>query len=384
MAPSKSMSALHVTDLRENTLRENTSFTITVHPGGYVDATALAGIKDARGKGLIVLDEGSRNTASIKSAVSNLDAETGQLQYRQHAVEDLFGKYGFAENVHLLTFGSLANAGQRKALDRAFAESMLIYMDALPVIHAFSRDAPMMTMIMGGLSACNALQPHFIPVHDDHDVYGDAKSFDEHVIRTHAALAVVGSSYPDPAQVRHLDDLVLLHSEHGACNATIAFLHTASTRADPISCLLAGLAAIYGPMHGGSNIVTYHQLKTIGSIAGIPAVIKQVKNKERRLYGFGHRIYRTIDPRATLLKQFLQDRASKGVSISPYMPVALELERIVESDPFFTSRHLKANTDLYTVLAYESIGIPEDLVFPFICISRTVGFLAHWREFMGE
>lgn len=247
-----------------------------------------------------------------------------------------------------------------------------------------------MTMIMGGLSACNALEPHLIPVHEDRDIYGDAKSVDEHVIRTLAALGVVVSaaychkesrslqtprenlSYmenmlymmgfvsketglPVPEQVRHVDDLVLLHSEHGTCNATAAFLHTASTRADPIACLSSGLAAIYGPMHGGSNIVTYHQLQTIGSTANIPSTIQQVKNRKRRLYGFGHRIYRAVDPRATLLKQFLRARAKEGVSMSPLMQVALELERIVETDTFFTSRNLKANTDLYTVLAYESM-----------------------------
>lgn len=248
----------------------------------------------------------------------------------------------------------------------------------------------MMAMIMGGLSACNALEPHLIPVHEDRDIYGEAKSVDEHVIRTLSALAVVVcASYchkqslqlqsprenlsfmenmlsmmnfvsketglPVPEQVRHVDDLVLLHSEHGTCNATAAFLHTASTRADPIACLSAGLAAIYGPMHGGSNIVTYHQIKAIGSTANIPITIQQVKNRKRRLYGFGHRIYRAIDPRATLLKQFLNERANEGVQMSPYMQVALELERIVDTDTFFTSRNLKANTDLYTVLAYESM-----------------------------
>ncbi|KAJ6151531.1 citrate synthase [Penicillium chermesinum] len=399
--------------------RLNRSYAIPIHPGGYVEATAFAGVKDTSGEGLMLFDEGSRNTACIKSAVSHLNAATGELQYRQYPIQDLFGNYGFAENVHLLVFGSLPNADQKKTLDRTLAQSMLTYIDASKVIQSFARTAPMMTMIMGGLSACNALEPHFIPVHEDRDIYGDAESVDDHVIRTLAALAVVISAaychkqslplqkprenfsfmdnmlfmmnfisketgLPIPEQVRHVDDLVLLHSEHGTCNATAAFLHTASTRADPIACLSAGLAAIYGPMHGGSNIVTYHQLRTIGSTTNIPATIQQVKNRKRRLYGFGHRIYRAVDPRATLLKQFLQDRAKEGVPMSPYMQVALELERIVETDTFFTSRKLKANTDLYTVLAYESIGIPEELVFPFICISRTVGFLAHWKEQMAK
>ena len=247
-----------------------------------------------------------------------------------------------------------------------------------------------MTMIMGGVSACTALKPHLIPVHEDRDVYGNGSSIDEHVIRTLSALAVVvcgcychvhslefreprldfgfvenmlhtmslssdTSQMPDADQVRGLEMLLMLHSEHGTCNSTVAFLHTASTRADPLSCLLAGLAAIYGPLHGGSNMVTYHQLQKIGSVKNVPGIIQDVKDHKRRLYGFGHRIYRAVDPRATLLKHFLQSRALEGHNAEPLLEVALELEHYVNNDPFFTTRKLKANTDLYTVLAYKAM-----------------------------
>lgn len=248
----------------------------------------------------------------------------------------------------------------------------------------------MMTMIMGGVSACAALKPHLIPVLEDRDVYGNGSPIDEHVIRTLSALAVVvcgcychihsvefreprldfgfvenmlyimslssdTSKMPDAEQVRRLEMLLMLHSEHGTCNATVAFLHTASTRADPLSCLLAGLAAIYGPLHGGSNMVTYHQLQKIGSVKNVPGIIRDVKNHKRKLYGFGHRIYRAVDPRATLLKHFLQSRALEGHNADPLLEVALELEHVVNADPFFTTRKLKANTDLYTVLAYKAM-----------------------------
>ncbi|KAJ5247768.1 citrate synthase [Penicillium chermesinum] len=340
--------------------RLNRSYAIPIHPGGYVEATAFAGVKDTSGEGLMLFDEGSRNTACIKSAVSHLNAATGELQYRQYPIQDLFGNYGFAENVHLLVFGSLPNADQKKTLDRTLAQSMLTYIDASKVIQSFARTAPMMTMIMGGLSACNALEPHFIPVHEDRDIYGDAESVDDHVIRTLAALAVVIS-----AAYCHKQSLPLQKPREN-----FSFMDNMLFMMNFIS--------------KETGLPIPEQLRTIGSTTNIPATIQQVKNRKRRLYGFGHRIYRAVDPRATLLKQFLQDRAKEGVPMSPYMQVALELERIVETDTFFTSRKLKANTDLYTVLAYESIGIPEELVFPFICISRTVGFLAHWKEQMAK
>ena len=333
------------------------------------------------------------------------DAERGNLQYRQYAIEDLFGKTRFAENISLLVFGSLPDDKKKRCLDRKFAQSMLEHLAALPCIRSFPyvkihakvflktkpsnrRDAPMMTMIMGGISACAALKPSLIPVHEDHDIYGSNAFNDEHIIRTISTLAVVvcgsychlhsltfrkprmdlgfvenmlymmsfspgTSSTPGAQQVRQLEDLLMLHSEHGTCNATVAFLHVASTRADPLSCLLAALAAIYGPLHGGSNMVTYHQLQKIGSVQNVSRTIEEVKSRKRRLYGFGHRIYRAIDPRAALLKQFLQ-RHTLGVQ-DPLLRVALHLEHVVDTDPFFTTKNLKANTDLYTVLAYKAM-----------------------------
>lgn len=241
---------------------------------------------------------------------------------------------------------------------------------------------------MGGISAAAALKPSLIPVHEDRDIYGSDVFDDEHIIRTMSVLALIvcasychlhslafreprmdlgfvenllhmmsfsseTSSGPDARQVRQLEDLLMLHSEHGTCNATVAFLHVASTRADPLACLLAALAAIYGPLHGGSNMVTYHQLQKIGSVQNVAMTIEEVKNRKRRLYGFGHRIYRTIDPRATLLKQALQQHGS--CFQDPLLEVAVHLEHIVNTDPFFTTKHLKANTDLYTVLAYKAM-----------------------------
>ena len=275
-----------------------------------------------------------------------------------------------------------------------------------------------MTIIMAGLSAWASTNPNSIPVLVGEDIYASMAIVDECIPRTLSALGVVVAltychqknisftapkpqcSYvenmlimmgfvdgvgmePRAEQVSHLESLLLLHAEHGMCNATAAFLHCASTRADPISCLIAALVAIYGPLHGGSNIITYKQLQSIGSVENIPALMEDVMARKKKLFGFGHRIYKTIDPRASILREkmheFEQDKG-KGTLLD----VALELDRIVSTHPFFMTRNLKANTDLFTVLAYKAIGIPEELVFPFICISRAQGFMAHWREFMSN
>lgn len=275
-----------------------------------------------------------------------------------------------------------------------------------------------MMMIMSGLSAWASSDPSAIPVIRGEDIYSKPPLLDKHIARTLAALGgVVGVVYchqndvpftipkeqysyvenllsmmglvdkdsmrPRPEQVTQLEKLLLLHAEHGMCNATAAFLHCASTRADPISCLVAALVAIYGPLHGGSNIITFRQLQRIGKLENIPRLMKDVIARKQRLFGFGHRIYRAVDPRATILRDNMLEAKKQGDDI-PYLDVALELDRIVSTDPFFTSRNLKANTDLYTVIAYQAIGIPEELVFPFICVSRAQGFMAHWREFMSD
>ena len=272
-----------------------------------------------------------------------------------------------------------------------------------------------MMIIQGGLAATAAQDPALIPVVAGEERYGaktPAPQREWYIYRTLGALGVVvaatychqhGIAFVPPSadlgyvpnllrmmsfagaapQVAGLEALLLLHAEHGMCNATTAFLHVASTGADPISCLTAGLAAIYGPLHGGSNIVTYRQLQRIGSPARVPAVLAQARARTRRLFGFGHRIYRTIDPRATLLRRYVEELRAQNRGDTELLEVATELNAAIDSDPFFVNRHIKANTDLYTVLAYQALGFPEDLVFPMICISRAQGFLAHWKEFMG-
>ena len=273
-------------------------------------------------------------------------------------------------------------------------------------------------MIMAGLSAWVSSDPPMIPVIRGEDIYGTHPDLDQHIARTLAALgSVVGIVYchkndieftnpkphlsyvenlltmlkfvdkesmgPRPEQVTELERLLILHAEHGMCNATAAFLHCASTRADPISCLIAALVAIYGPLHGGSNIITFRQLERIGKVENIPKLIEDVIRRKQRLFGFGHRIYKAVDPRASILREKVVNIRRQGKDV-PHLEIALELDRIVATHPFFTSRNLKANTDLYTVIAYQAIGIPEELVFPFICISRAQGFVAHWREFLSN
>ena len=274
-----------------------------------------------------------------------------------------------------------------------------------------------MTIIMAALSAWASVAPQAIPVIASTNIYDNVEQVDQDIPRTLSALGVaVALAYchrngmepmqpradfsfvenlllmmgfaeagtrPDSKQVADLSSILLLHAEHGMCNSTAAFLHAASTGADPISCLVAAIVAIYGPLHGGSNIITYQQIKSIGNVDKIPEVISEVQNRKRRLFGFGHRIYNTIDPRATLLRGLIEEFREEGREV-PYLDVAVELERQVSTDAFFIKRHIRANTDLFTVLAYQAMGLPEELVFPFICISRAQGFLAHWREFVDQ
>lgn len=275
-----------------------------------------------------------------------------------------------------------------------------------------------MPIIMAGLSAWAALDPMLIPVLAEKNLYDELQLVEDCIPRTFSALAVVvafsychakntkftpaephlsyvenlmlmmgfvkANGRPDPLQVREVSTMLTLHAEHGMCNATAAFLHCASTRADPLSCLISALAAIYGPLHGGSNIITYKHLQLISQNDDFTQLMEDVVQGRRRIFGFGHRIYRVIDPRAKLLRALIQRFKRDGRPEPPLLHIAERLDHEVSANPYFVQRGINANTDLYTVLAYQTMGIPEELVFPLICISRTQGFLAHWREFITQ
>ena len=288
----------------------------------------------------------------------------------------------------------------------------------LPV--AKRRDASPTTMIVAGLSAVAASQSHKIPVFVGADIYyKNMALIDAEIPRVLATLAMVagvvcchigGRSFisadpeagfvenmlrmggvcgtdnrPDPKQVKYAEKSLILYADLGMSNATTSFLTCASTRADPLSCLTTALGGLYGPLHGSAIHMVYKMLHRTGSPEKVPELIRKVKAKEEMLYGYGHRYYKEMDPRTKIVKDLLYEiRDDSNVPSNDMLDTALEIDRIAGSDDYFVKRGIKANPDLYTALMVTSVGIPEDVIVPMLPISRNIGFMAHWREFMSK
>lgn len=186
-------------------------------------------------------------------------------------------------------------------------------------------------------------------------------------------------------QVNYLQQAMILYAEHGMANGTTTFLTCASTRADPLTSLVAALSSLYGPLHGGALEVVHHMLRRIGGPENVPQLIANVKARKEPLYGYGHRIYRVVDPRSKALRAMLAElHEDVKASNSRLLETALEIDRIACSDEFFVKRQIRANADLFTSLVLTTVGFPSDFIVPILSVARNVGMMAHWREFMSK
>lgn len=362
--------------------------------------------------GLLVSDPGLRNTAVVESEVAYLNGSTGTLHYRSYSIGELYHKdLQYEDILHLLTWGHLPSQAQKAQLRTELAAALLTPADTIfSVVRAFPPTAPPMTMILAGLSAHLSSRPTTLPAFTGANLYESATSLltiEAQIAPTLAALAlVVATTYchrtstpltpplptlPFAANVFRMlgrtlsthehtaiEKLWLLYADHGLANATAAFLHTASTRADPVSCLIAALSAGYGPLHGGAIDMVYHMLTRVGSKEHVPELIAEVKSGRGKLYGFGHRVYETVDPRAGFVKEIMGGFERSKFEI---VEVAEEIERCASEDEWFRSRRIRMNVDLFGCFVYTALGLPPEIIFPLTAIARAQGYMARWREF---
>lgn len=288
----------------------------------------------------------------------------------------------------------------------------------IDVIQAFPRDSLTFPMLLAGLSAFAALDKGTQQVHESgRPVYlGNTPAVDAAIVRSLAALAttvalvhchkrgiaftpadpdgtLVGNvllmmgfkknGRPDPKIEKCLEKLWILYADHEMTNSTAAFLHAASTLTDPISCIISGLVSGYGPLHGGAIDLAYKGFEEVGTPERVPELIADVKAKKQRLFGYGHRVYKTVDPRTRYIRDMMDDHWAE-MAANPLLRVALEIDRVAGEDPYFTSRNLKANADLYGCFLYTAFGFDTDIIIAVACVSRVAGVLAHWREAMHQ
>ncbi len=375
---------------------------------GAIRAIDLRQIKVADDDfGLLSYDPALLNTASCRSAITFIDGEKGILRYRGYPIEELARRASFLDVAYLLLRGELPAKEESAAWAAEVTNHTYVHENVKKFIDGFHHDAHPMGILVSTIAALSTFYPEAKAV-------SDPAGQQEQVVRliakmpTLAAFAyrhAMGLPYaypddelsyagnflsmmwkmtepryrPDPVLEHALDTLFTLHADHEQNCSTSAMRVVGSSRADPYSAAAAAAAALYGPLHGGANEQVLRMLNQIGSVDNVPAYIERVKRGDVRLMGFGHRVYKNFDPRATIIKG-IADEVFAVTGRNPLLDIALELERIALDDEYFVSHKLYPNVDFYSGIIYQAMGFPVAMFPVLFAIGRMPGWLAQWQE----
>ncbi|MCH7950380.1 MAG: citrate synthase [Candidatus Dadabacteria bacterium] len=404
MAKSKANNTLSITDNRTG---KNYEIPIENDTIRAMDLRQIKVKKDDFG--MMSYDPAYSNTASCTSRVTFIDGDKGELMYRGYPIDVLAKKSNFLEVSYLLLNGKLPNKKEFKTFEDNIMNHTMIHENIKKFMDGFRYDAHPMGMLMGTVAALSTFYP------ESKDIFNeDIRKIQIHRLiakmPTLAAFAFRHSmglpyAYPDndlsytgnflnmlykmtelkykpnPVIEKAIDVLFILHADHEQNCSTSAMRNVGSSHPDPYSTTAAAIAALYGPLHGGANEGVLQMLAEIGSKNNIPKAIKAVKNGEFRLMGFGHRVYKSYDPRAKIIKGIAHD-VFQVTGKNPHLDIALELERIALEDDYFVKRKLYPNVDFYSGLIYQSMGIPPEMFTVLFAIGRTPGWLAQWKELL--
>ena len=365
--------------------------------------------------GVFTYDPGFMSTAACNSDITFIDGEKGLLYYRGYPIEQLAEHCNFMEVSYLLLHGELPNAEQKQQFTNTINGSTMLHDQLSNIFRGFRRDAhPMAVMVgvVGSLSAFyfdamdirdakhreisahrllakvptiaawsfkyNLGQPFMYP--QNHLNY--AENF------MHMMFATPCEKYvPNPVLAKAFERILILHADHEQNASTSTVRLVGSSGANPYACISAGIASLWGPAHGGANEATLTMLEEIGDVSRIGEFIKRAKDKNDtfRLMGFGHRVYKNFDPRATVMKESADEVLDLlGIHNNPTLQVAKELERIALSDEYFISKKLYPNVDFYSGIILDAMGFSTSMFTPIFAISRTVGWISQWKEMIGE
>ncbi|KAF0977352.1 hypothetical protein FDP41_003344 [Naegleria fowleri] len=394
---------------------------INVEEGDAIKSVAFESLN------LVCLDPGFLNTAIARSSISYIDGEKGILRYRGYDIEELAEKSSFLEVAFLLINGELPDRNQLSLWEDRVTKHSYLHENMVTLLKQFRYDAHPMGMVISSIAALGTFYEDANPALKGADLYlkGEGKEpirVDQlrfkQIYRllgklpTIAACAYrhrIGKPYnnpvnnlnytgnflymldrlsetnyhPNPVLARALEKLWIIHAEHEMNCSTAAMRHLSSSRVDPYTAIAGAGGALYGPLHGGACEAVLHMLDEIGSKENIPKFIEDVKNRKKKLMGFGHRIYRSYDPRAKIVKQ-VADEVFEILGKEPMIEIAIELERIALNDPYFKERKLYPNVDFYSGLVYKALGFPTDYYPVLFLIPRVAGWLAHWIESLED
>ncbi len=361
--------------------------------------------------GLMSYDPAFTNTASCRSAVTYIDGAAGILEHRGYSIDQLSERSSFLETAYLLIFGELPTGPQLDRWTFDITHHTFVHEDLKQFFEGFRYDAHPMGMLLAGVGALSTFYPDAKQISDPEERYMAAVRLIAKV-PTLAAFSYrhnMGLPYvypdndlnfaenflsmmfkttedkhlPKPVLSRVLDVLFILHADHEQNCSTNAVRGVGSSGVDPYSAVAAGVAALYGPLHGGANEAVLRMLRRISSPDNVPDFLARVKDREEKLMGFGHRVYKNYDPRARIIQQHL-DEVFEATEYNPLVEIARELEKRALEDEYFTSRKLYPNVDFYSGIIYEALGIPTNMFTVIFAIPRTAGWVAQWMEMQED
>jgi citrate synthase len=361
--------------------------------------------------GMLAYDPAFTNTASCRSAITYIDGAAGILEHRGYSIEQLCERSTFLEVAYLLIFGELPTGPQLERWVFDITHHTYVHEDLKQLFEGFRYDAHPMGMLLAGVGALSTFYPDAKDTKDPEERYMAAVRLIAK-IPTLAAFSYRHNmgfpyAYPDndlnysqnflsmmfkKTEAQHvpkealskaLDVLFILHADHEQNCSTNAVRGVGSSDVDPYSAVAAGVAALYGPLHGGANEAVLRMLRRIESPDNIPDFLERVKQREEKLMGFGHRVYKNYDPRARIIQQHMEE-VFEATEYNPLVEIARELEKHALDDDYFTSRKLYPNVDFYSGIIYEALEIPTNMFTVIFAIPRTAGWVAQWMEMKDD
>ena len=362
---------------------------------------------------MFTLDPGFVSTASCESKITFIDGDKGLLYYRGYPIEQLAEHSDYLEVCYLLIYGELPTKEQKVAFVNTVTRHTMVHEQLTWFFRGFRRDAHPMAMMVGVVGALSAFYQDSLeiadPEHRKVAIYrliskiptiaamcyrysnGLPFNFPRNDLSytanfMHMMFATPCENYePNPVLVRALDRIFILHADHEQNASTSTVRLAGSSGANPFACIAAGIASLWGPSHGGANEAVLNMLAEIGDVSNVASFMEGVKAKKYRLMGFGHRVYRNMDPRAAIMKQTCDEVLKElGLENDPRFKLAMELERIALSDPYFIEKKLYPNVDFYSGIVLSALGIPVSMFTVIFALARTVGWVSHWHEMISE
>ncbi len=384
-----------------------------------MEGTAGADVFDIRkmynALGVFTYDPGYGSTASCESKITYIDGDVGVLQYRGYPIEQLADSSNFLEVCYLLLNGELPNPAQAAEFNKGVMHHTMLHEQIRSFYNGFRRDAHPMAVMCGVVGALSAFY------HDSLDI-NDPESRRISAFRLVAKVPTIAAwaykytigqpfMYPrndltyaenflymfnavpteeykiNPVLSRAMDLIMILHADHEQNASTSTVRLAGSTGANPFACIAAGIASLWGPAHGGANEAVLKMLSDIGHVDNIPEFLSEVKDKNNhaKLMGFGHRVYKNYDPRAKIIQQACHDVLKElGIEGDPLLDLAMALEKIALTDPYFVERKLYPNVDFYSGIILKAMGFPTSMFTALFAVSRTVGWISQWQELIED